>query len=151
MQDYQRPATLHLYAPQAELEQALRAGQFRLQPANGFLTLSLSSVWDKRLFDVFAPSDACLVIHNSELFGERLHRAVQRLLPNWAGIDGAIAYGGASPLGRAFSKPASQVREQEWLFAWRSMSPGASLNPVTVNLGSLEDFAELRPRDGHPG
>jgi len=37
--------------------------------------------------------------------------------------------------------------EQEWLFAWRSMQPQASLNPVTVKLGNLENFAELRDRD----
>ena len=84
MHDYQRPPTLHRYAARTELEAALR-GQFRLVPAGGFLTLSFSTEWDKRLFDVFKPADSCLVIHNTEEFGERLHRAVQRTLPNWAG------------------------------------------------------------------
>lgn len=151
MQDYQRPPTLHRYASRAELEQSLASGQFRLEPSNGFLTLSFSGAWDRRLFDELGPADACLVIHNTELFGERVHRAVARLLPNWAGIDGAISYGRASPLGRAFTKPGNLARQQEWLFAWRSMTPGASVNPVTINIGSLADFAEIRAHDGHPG
>ena len=148
MHDYQRPPTLHRYAARTELEAALR-GQFRLVPAGGFLTLSFSTEWDKRLFDVFKPADSCLVIHNTEEFGERLHRAVQRTLPNWAGIDGPVEYGVRSRLGNAFSKSLGQSQEKEWQFAWRSMSPGASLNPVMVNIGSIEQFAELRDRESH--
>ena len=149
MNDYQRPPTLHRYALRTELENSLKNGQFRLEPNGGFLNLSFSTVWDKRLFDIITPSDACLVIHNTEEFGERLHRAVQRMLPNWAGIDGAIEYGSRSPLGAAFTKSPGQAREQEWQFAWRSMSPGASLNPVVVRIGSIEQFAELRAPESH--
>jgi hypothetical protein len=149
MHDYQRPPTLHRYSLHGELENALRAGQFRLQPAGGFLTLSFSTVWDKHLFDVLAPADTCLVIHNTEEFGERLHRAVQRLLPNWAGIDGPVEYGTRSRLGAAFTKSAAHSREKEWQFAWRSMTPGASLHPVVVNIGNIEQFAELRDRESH--
>ena len=149
MQDYQRPPTLHRYALRTELEHSLKSGQFRLEPNGGFLNLSFSTVWDKRLFDIITPSDACLVIHNTEEFGERLHRAVQRALPNWAGIDGAVEYGSRSPLGAAFTKSAAQAREQEWQFAWRSMSPNASLNPVVVRIGSIEQFAELRAPESH--
>ena len=149
MNDYQRPPTLHRYGPRAELEAALKAGEFRLIPSGQFLTVAFSTVWDKALFDLLAPADCCLVIHHTEEFGERLHRAVQRLLPNWAGIDGAIEYGTRSPLGSAFSKPAAQAAEQEWQFAWRSLSPGASVNPVTVKIGSIEQFAELRDRESH--
>ncbi|WP_020655202.1 hypothetical protein [Massilia niastensis] len=149
MHDYQRPPTLHRYALHAELDAALRGGQFRLVPSGGFLTLSFSQAWDKRLFDVLAPADTCLVIHNTEEFGERLHRAVQRMLPNWAGIDGPVEYGSRSRLGAAFTKSLAHSQEQEWQFAWRSMSANASLHPVTVNIGSIEQFAELRSRESH--
>jgi hypothetical protein len=149
MHDYQRPPTLHLYGMRDELEQALKAGQFRLVPANGFLSLSFSQAWSKSLFEVLGPADCCLVIHNSEEFGERLHRAVQRALPNWAGIDGAVEYGTRSPLGAAFTKSRAEAQEQEWKFAWRSLSPSASLNPVTVKIGSIEQFAELRAPESH--
>jgi hypothetical protein len=151
MHDYQRPPTLHRYGMRSELELALSAGQFRLLPANGFLTLSFSQAWDKQLFTDLGPADACLVIHNSEEFGERLHRAVQRTLPNWAGIDGPVEYGARSRLGVAFSALPAQSLEKEWKFAWRSMSPQASLNPVTVRIGSIEQFAEIRAPESYPG
>jgi hypothetical protein len=150
MHDYQRPPTLYSYGLRAELEQALSAGQFRLQPANGFLTLSFSTAWDKQLFDLLGPADSCLVIHNTEEFGERLHRAVQRTLPNWAGIDGPVEYGIRSRLGAAFSRTIAEAREKEWKFAWRSLAPHTSLNPVVVRIGSIEQFAELRSPESYP-
>ena len=147
MHDYKRPPTLHRYGQRSDLELALTLGQFRLTPAAKCLTLSFSQVWDKQFFDLFAPADSCLIIHNTEEFGERLHRAVQRALPSWAGIDGAVEYGVRAALGAAFSKTAQEAAEQEWLFAWRSMQTQASLNPVVVKIGNLENFAELRDRD----
>ncbi|UUZ56870.1 hypothetical protein LP419_18885 [Massilia sp. H-1] len=143
MHDYKRPPTLHRYAPRAELELALSVYQFRLVPANNCLTLSFSQVWDKALFEVHS-ADSCLVIHNTEEFGERLHRAVQRTLPSWAGIDGAVEYGVRAALGAAFTKSSAEANEHEWQFAWRAMAPQLSLNPVTIKIGSIENFAELR-------
>ena len=78
MQDYQRPPTLHSYGMRSDLEQALTAGKFTLLPSGGFLSLSFSREWNKNLFEILSPADCCLVIHNTEEFGERLHRAVQR-------------------------------------------------------------------------
>lgn len=149
MHDYKRPPTLYRYAPRAELEQSLATGTFRLVPVNGCLTLSFSQVWDKSLFELLAPADSCLIIHNTEEFGERLHRAVQRTLPSWAGIDGAVEYGVRAALGAAFTKTSAEADEQEWQFAWRAMAPQMSLNPVTVKIGSIENFAELRDRESH--
>ena len=147
MHDYQRPPTLHRYAPRAELELSLKEGQFRLRPAANCLTLSFSMAWDKRLFELLPPADACLIIHNTEEFGERLHRAVQRTLPNWAGIDGAVEYGSRAALGAAFTKSAQEAHEREWQFAWRPMQAQASFHPVVIKIGSIESFAELRDRD----
>jgi hypothetical protein len=147
MHDYQRPPTLYRYGQRSDLELALTQGQFRLTPAGKCLTLSFSQEWDKSLFDLFAPADSCLIIHNTEEFGERLHRAVQRALPSWAGIDGAVEYGVRAALGAAFSKTLAEAAEKEWLFAWRSMQQNMSLNPLVIKLGSLENFAELRARD----
>lgn len=150
MHDYKRPPTLHRYGARAELELALKLGQFRLVPANNCLTLSFSTVWDKELFELLAPADSCLIIHNTEEFGERLHRAVQRALPSWAGIDGAVEYGVRAALGAAFTKTSAEAHEQEWQFAWRAMAPQLSLNPVTIKIGSIESFAELRDRESYP-
>ena len=150
MHDYKRPPTLHRYGQRSDLELALTLGQFRLVPANNCLTLSFSQAWDKARFEVFAPADCCLVIHNTEEFGERLHRAVQRTLPSWAGIDGAVEYGVRAALGAAFTKSSAEAEEREWQFAWRAMAPQLSLNPVTIKIGSIESFAELREPQSYP-
>ena len=86
--------------------------------------------------------DSCLVIHNSEEFGERLHRAVQRILPTWDGVRAA--------LGVAFTKTLAEAAECEWQFAWRPMTPQSRMNPLTIKIGSIESFAELRDRASYP-
>lgn len=149
MHDYQRPPTLHRYGPRAELETALKEGQFVLRPVDAFLTLSFSQDWSKELFEHFG-AGSCLVIHNTEEFGERIHRAVARTLPNWAGIDGAIEYGTRAALGLAFTKAREDAIEKEWQFAWRSMQAKATMNPVVIRVGNLESFAEVRDRDHYP-
>jgi hypothetical protein len=159
-----RPAKLYRYSNRQELERSLQFGEFRLLPPPvqaagdqilpfgprtgqaGFLTLSLASAWDPALFEVFSGADCCLVIHDAEQFGERIHRATQRLLPSWAGIDAAISYGAQSPLGDVFSKTRQQAVEKEWLFAWRPMQPALVNKPVTISIGNIEGIAELRDK-----
>ncbi len=166
---YPRPRKLYRYSQRQWLERSLQFGEFRLRPptvqaapaadqilpfgardsdaqAGRFLTLSLANAWDEKLFDAFGGADCCLVIHNAEEFGERLHRAVQRALPSWAGIDAAISYGLPSPLGAAFSKTRHYAAEKEWLFAWRPTQPALSANPVVVTIGNIEGIAELRSK-----
>lgn len=145
--DYQRPAALYCYASQPELQRALDLGEFHLQPANQCLTLGFSTVSSP---DLFAPSDdACLIIHRTEEFGERLHRTVQRMLPNWAGIDGAIEYGKRSMLGAAFSKDKALAGQQEWQFAWRPRHAVSGMQVIVVKMGSLVDLAELRSKGSY--
>lgn len=165
---YKRPDKLYRYSQRQWLERSLISGEFRLRsplealelgavtapalaksrpsPTLSYLTLSLSSVWDDQLFNLFSGSDACLIIHDPEQFGERVHRAAQRTLPSWAGIDAAVCYGKPSPLGAAFTKARQYATENEWLFAWRPVQ--SSLNPYTVvlNIGNIESIAEVRSR-----
>lgn len=171
--DFPRPPTLYRYSRRHWLERSLTSGEFRLRPAQSgmpspigaqlklrapliaragaggnYLTLSMATVWNEHLFDALPRADCCLVIHDSEQFGERLHRAVQKLLPDWAGIDAAMCYGQASPLGAAFSKGAQLASQQEWLFAWRPLQAAVTLSPLVIRIGNIEDFAELREKSG---
>ncbi|HJV54291.1 MAG TPA: hypothetical protein VJ652_22695, partial [Noviherbaspirillum sp.] len=165
-----RPSTLYRYSQREWLERSLQQGEFRLRPTGiarddaalgnpilpfaarrgapsaNYLALSLANAWDDSLFDTFAGADCCLVIHQAEEFGERIHRAAQRALPSWAGIDAAVSYGMPSPLGSAFSKSRQQAAEQEWLFAWRPMQPELIAHPVVIRIGNIEGIAELRSR-----
>jgi len=165
-QDLPRPRKLYRYAPQATLQRSLSAGEFRLRPAAedvrsaannqilpfgapaaaNFLTLSLSSAWDERLFDEIPDAEACLVIHDSEEFGERIHKAARLALPNWTGIDASVSYGVTSMLGMAFARDRALARQKEWLFAWRPMSTAMSVHAIVIAIGNIENIAELRPR-----
>lgn len=168
-----RPSKLYFYGDRVTVERALHAGEFQLRPTSqgepvtrspesiqilpfgarksiagaGFLTLSLSSALSNKLFHPNSDG-ACIVITDTEEFGERLHRAVRKALPQWAGIDAPVAYGAPSPLGVAFTKSLSLAAQKEWLFAWRPIDPGFSLHPVLVEIGSIADFAELRQQSG---
>jgi len=156
-----RPPKLYRYAARTELERSLQFGEFRLQPPaaqgpgdqilpfgprqlQGFLTLSLASAWDTSLSASSGTDKCCLVIHDAEQFGERIHRAAQRLLPSWAGIDAAISYGVPSPLGDVFTRNRHHAGEKEWLFAWRPTQPALANEPVTISIGNIEGIAELR-------
>lgn len=151
--DHPRPPKLYYFSEWDKLERSLTLGEFRLVPptlapaAGGdaeFLILSLAQQPDGALFEGKQSADAYLVVHDAETFGERLHRAVQRVLPNWTGIDAAMSYGKTSPLGRLFSKDRQHAAEGEWRFAWRPMQSRAAAHPVVVQLGSIADIAELR-------
>jgi hypothetical protein len=165
----QRPAKLYRYSHRTWLERSLSLGEFRLRAplqgltmpqsgrhilpfaekqdmSAGYLTLSLAHAWDEALFALFSDADACLVIHDTEEFGERIHRAAQKTLPSWAGIDAAMSYGVPSPLGSAFSKSRQSAQEKEWLFAWRPTQSVPIFNPVTIRIGSIESIAEIRLR-----
>lgn len=150
-----RPPKLYYFSERADLERSLTLGEFRLTPppqlplaapANdaNYLILSLAQSWDGALFEGKRDGSAYLVMHDAEAFGERLHRAVQKILPNWAGIDAAMSYGAASPLGRLFSLPKERAAEREWRFAWRPTRSGLSAKPIVIQLGSIADIAELR-------
>ena len=172
-----RPPKFYFYGDRQTIERALHSGEFRLRPTSqgepittlpefrqilpfgarkalsgaGFLTLSLSTALNEKLFQhAPATSACCIVIHNTEDFGERLHGAVRMALPQWAGIDASVAYGAPSPLGSTFTKSRHLSPQKEWLFAWRPIQPTVSLNAVVVQIGSIEEFAELREQSS-PG
>jgi len=161
--DYQRPPKLYRYSDRQWLERALTLGEFRLRPpveslqinhlhsssrsVSQLLTLSMSSICDDALYDEFANSNCCLVINDPEEFGERIHRAAQRMLPSWTGIDGAISYGKQSALGAAFTKNQRNAAQKEWLFAWRPTQPTMALRPIVIKIGNIEAIAELRAKN----
>ena len=150
--DASRPPKLYRYSDRQWLERALTLGEFRLSPPAagggpqaGYLTLGWTRSWNESLFDTFGV-DTCLIVHDTEQFGERLHRAAQKILPSWAGIDAPVYYGRPSPLGALFSKGRADAAQEEWLFAWRPTEAMLSPHPVFIRLGSIEGIAELRDK-----
>ncbi len=156
---HDRPSRLYLYGPRQALERALQQGEFRLQPLAAptlapqpqaaFLVLDLTHDGSQARLHALPATHACLAIHDPEEFGERLHRAVQKTLPAWAGIDAAISYGHPSPLGKAFTAPAQEAEAQEWRFAWRPAQAVVTIAPAFVRVGNIESIAELRTLASH--
>lgn len=156
MIDNKRPPKLYYFSEREGLERSLSLGEFRLSPPQSFplqtpsandanyLVLSLTQTWDGPLFEGKQSGGSFLIVHDAEEFGERVHRAVQKTLPNWAGIDAAMSYGAPSPLGKIFSYPKDRAGEKEWRFAWRPIQAGLAARPVVIHIGSIADIAELR-------
>jgi hypothetical protein len=119
---------------------------YRSEIGTNYLTVCFSDRWDTHLFDDFQGSDACLVIHDVEAFSERFHEAVTLVLPNWAGIDGPVAYGGPSSLGPVFSKPFQFVVQHEWRFAWCPFKPIQEIEAINISMGSIANIAEIIER-----
>lgn len=117
--------------------------QYRNDVGTNYLTLCFSSRWDHFLFEDFPNTDSCLVIHEVEEFCERMHLAAATELPEWAGLDGAVLYGGSSPLGAIFSKPLQFIAQHEWRFAWRPPVEHIELLPISISVGSIERIAEI--------
>lgn len=168
--DSHRPVPLYFYGERAEIERARLFGEFYLRPdgadeelsqlslassilpfgarnraaPGGFMTLSLSSVWNEKSLLALHNFTHCLVIRDTEKFGECMHRAVQKMLPQWAGIDAAVTYGRPSALGAAFTKSVHLASQKEWLFAWRPIRLALPLQPIVVQIGCVDSFSEIR-------
>jgi hypothetical protein len=111
-----------------------------------YYVLSFSSSHSEQLYDDFAPADACLIIHAPEEFGERVHVAAQKRLPNWVGADCAVSYGEFSPFGPVYTKPTYFSSQSEWRFSWLPPFAVQGLEPVFIQAGNLESIASIAPR-----
>lgn len=116
---------------------------YRSEVGTNYLTICFSKRWDEHLFDDFPNTDSCLIIHDVEEFRARFHSAAELDLPQWVGIDAAVEYGGKSKLGAVFSKPLQIILQHEWRFAWRPQTPIEHLDPITIEIGSIADIAEI--------
>ena len=119
---------------------------YQSEVGTNYLIICFSRRWDEHLFDDIPGTDACLIIHDVDDFCERFHSAAELALPQWAGIDAAVVYGGKSNLGAVFSKPLQFIVQHEWRFAWRPHTPVKKLAPVLLTIGSISDIAEIVER-----
>ncbi len=93
-------------------------------------------------------SDACLVIHEPEVFADRINRAMTRYFPKWRSDCNYVEY--YDPLRVTpreiepiWFKHFRYAYQQEIRLIWLPPEPVEKLDYVTVALGSLEDIAEL--------
>ena len=115
--------------------------RYRSEIRTNYLVACFSTA--PNLFTEFPDTDACLVIHKVDDFCERFHAAAEAQLPDWAGFDAAVTYGGRHPLGAVFSKPLHFYDQQEWRFGWLPCVAISDLQPTFVTIGNIEDLAHI--------
>jgi hypothetical protein len=111
-----------------------------------YYILCLSSKKESYLFEDFKGSDACLIIHNPNEFGERIFKSAKKALPNWAGIDANVTYGRSSQFGPTFSKPLKHIFQFEWRFSWIPFEKENNLECIFIEVGNMKDIAEIVDR-----
>jgi hypothetical protein len=119
---------------------------YRQEVGTNYYTICMSSTWDPLLFDEFKGSTSCLIIHNTDEFCELVHHHVDKVLKGWIGWDAAVSYLSKSPHGAAFSKPWNYAAQKEWRFAWLPPKRSHKLEPLFIQLGNIDRFAEIVKR-----
>lgn len=108
-----------------------------------YYLLSFSTKFKEHFFDDFSGSDSCLVVHAVEEVSERILYAASKVLHGWVGIDDAISYGGEHGLGAMFMKNVKYFFQYEWRFAWVPPQTVQELVPFNIQIGNIEQFAEV--------
>ena len=102
--------------------------------------------YEYRLFDDFS-YDSCIVIRDPQRFIEKTRSCMETALPGWDFCAAAVSYQDPShPTATEdvlFSKHFRFTYQQEFRMVWEAPTRQSSLQPVTLDLGSLEDYCDL--------
>ncbi len=126
----------------------------RTVSAPNYYVLCCSNEFDYRLFSAFKNSqaeaaDTCLVIRDVAEFKRRLEIAAQSRLPGWYYFSGAVEYYDPHNLvvnqlmSAGLSKDFEYAYQREFRFLWHPLSHRGATEFFDMNIGSLEDIAEL--------
>ena len=123
--------------------------------ATNFYVYCMAHTLDYRLFDDFE-ADACVVIRKPSTFAVRLMQAVREALPDWIEWSQKVQYidpylWGKKEVDLFFSKHFRFWYQKEYRFAWIPESNEQdNLEPIFVELGSLDAIAEFVQLTGNP-
>jgi hypothetical protein len=102
--------------------------------------------YSRRLFHDFR-ADSCLVIHDADKFMNRLTKAVIRTYPEYAVSGKSVRYFDPFDCTEKpnvfFLKPFSYAYQREFRLIFIPPHPIKQLAPFFIQIGSLEDCAEL--------
>jgi len=122
--------------------------------APNYYVLCTSCEWSPELFVEFK-ADACVVIRRPDIFAERLQAAAGRELNGWYFLDGSVLYFDPyewtkeQPFDAPNCKDFKFAYQREYRFLWDPMDTGLpAFGHWYLNLGPLDDIAELYDRDG---
>jgi hypothetical protein len=120
--------------------------KFVSKRAADYYVLCLSMEQSRTVAEQFTGCETCLVIKDPVQFTNRLHAEIQRILPDYTGFGAPVSYGSKSQFGICFTKSDTFSVQSEFRFAWTKANEtgsGSALSAFFVEIGSIEDIAEL--------
>jgi hypothetical protein len=121
---------------------------YRRRVDTNYYVYCMSTLTSNRLLIDFE-ADALIVIREPEVFLERLDSAVQRQVPEWRSRTGYVSY--YDPLqvtpeevDPVMGKNFRYAYQHEFRILWLPPSTVTCLEPIHVELGPLDDIAEIR-------
>ena len=120
--------------------------RYTLEARSDYYVYCLSSAFSIRLFGDFE-ADSCLIIRRPD-FMVRVAEEFNRAQAGWECIAGNVDYYDplnvkGSELGVQFSKHFRFAYQQEFRMVWLPPDPRTLLEPVVLEMGSLEDICEF--------
>jgi len=127
---------------------AISSIKYQMASRTNYYVWFTTTVYDARLYDDF-DADACLIIHDAEIFIDRLFRSVSVALPRWVGAEKLVRY--FDPLRTfrevlaSFEKDFDYAYQREFRFVWDPPAPDIKrdLPPLSVTLGPLNDVCSI--------
>jgi hypothetical protein len=133
-----------------------RPDTIAIQSLTDYYMASFSNVYGRRLFGDFR-ANACLVIFDPKMFLDRLIEALRPRLPGWRCWVAPVKYfdvvrGDPAEIQSdlAFFKPLCHAYQKEVRLVCLPPEPGMNLETIDLELGCLDDCAELVDATSHP-
>ncbi len=143
---YSLPGDLRVIDPSGNPARPAGAIEVIQESTTDYFMYCVSIAHQRRLFHDFR-SDSCLVIHNVNEFVDRLVRDVLRVHPEFVvegkNVEYFDPFNTVGPLDVFFNKSFGYAYQQEFRIVWLPPNAEAKLEPFFVNIGSIEDIAEL--------
>jgi hypothetical protein len=126
--------------------EVLRASTHRNAPHDAYILCCAQRI-SPRLFHDF-DANACIVIHDTHAFAERMAQATLQALPGWQlhhfGVEYYDPYSPRAAIAEPYYfKHFRYAYQHEYRYLWLPPTAIARLEPRFVHLGSLADIAEL--------
>lgn len=140
------PSEVELTTETGQRLEPLGAVTVRTQSCTDYYLYCVSLTFARRLFHDFR-ADSCLLIHNVNAFVDRLINTVLQIYPGYTVSGQNVEYFDPFDCRREidvfFMKPFAYAYQQEFRIVWIPPNPIQRLEPFFIELGSLEDCAEL--------
>lgn len=121
--------------------------EYSVKARTNYYVSCFASNYTYREFDDFC-ADACLVIKEPRTFIKRIMKAGAEIFSGYNGFSGAVKYLDPvvcdfTKINPSFSKHFKYAYQNEYRFVWAPEEPRMLLDPVSLEMGSLSDIAEV--------